>query len=171
MWLVDIFSSGGLGAITGLVGGWLAKKEARKMRELEFEIEKENRKYDLAELKLEHTQQLTIQQLDIELAELEGDMEIASTEADAFLQSIKEQGKSTGNAIFDGFKSMVRPFITFWLLFELSMLSSELAELTGGLKNLPIVDLSTMYLSVVNAIIFLATTATGWWFASRKGQV
>ena len=170
-WLVSIFTSSGLGAITGLLGGWLAKKEARKMKQLEFEHEKFSMKYQLEELKLEHAQQLAVVDKQIDLAEAEGEIEVANKEADAFIESIRQQGKSTGNIWFDGIKSLIRHVITFWLLYELSVLSGELEELTGGLKALPASEQIVIYMTIVDAIIFLATTAVGWWFASRKGQV
>ena len=170
-WLVSIFTSGGFGAVTGLIGGWLAKKEARKMKELEYSFERDQMAHTIAELTLEHSHALAVVDKKIDLAEAEGAIEIESKEADAFIESIKQQGKPSGHVFFDGLLRWVRPAITFWLLWQLYYLQKQLEKLTGGMENLGEDELMTMYLMVVNAIIFLATTATGWWFASRRGQV
>jgi uncharacterized membrane protein (Fun14 family) len=170
-WLVSIFTSSGLGAITGLVGGYLAKKEARKMAEVKYTHDEKMAEYNRLELEAEQAHAVAMVDKKIDLAEAEGAIEVDKAEVGAFTESIKQQGKSTGSVLFDGIKSTIRPIITFWLLYELSVLSGRLEELTGGLEALSATEQLRLYMVIVDAIIFLTTTAVGWWFASRKGQV
>ena len=159
-----------LGAGIGLVGGWLAKREARKMKQLDHAHEIEMADIDLKSQRLEQDHTLAVADKQIDIAKAEGQIAINAGELDAFNETIKQQGKMTGHLFFDGLKSSIRPLLTLILLGQLFYLQYQLNNLMGGLKALPQDQLMAMFLRIVESIIFLATTATGWWFASRRGQ-
>jgi hypothetical protein len=177
-WLAEIASgvaTGGvtsvLGAGLGMLGGWLAKKEARKMKEMELSHEKEMASLDLETLRLEQDHALQVAEKKIDLAETEGKIAIEEGELSAFKETIKQQGQMTGHIFFDGLKSAIRPLLTIILLIQLAYLQYQIGGLIGGLESLPQEQLIVLYLRIIEAIIFLATTALGWWFGSRRGQV
>lgn len=170
-WLVSIFTSSGFGAVTGLVGGWLAKREARKMEELRYNHEAVMAKFQAEEAKAERDQALALGEQNKQLAEIEGQQRVEEKTVDAFKASMESQGKTTGNALFDFVLRLVRPIITVWLLVLLGGIYGKLDELTGGLESLSAKEQLTLYMTIVDAIIFLTTTAVGWWFASRRGQI
>lgn len=173
--LAGAAASGGIlnmvGGAFGLLGGWLAKKEARKMKELEFQHEQIMMDKDIAMQAAEHNHALAVadKQLDIAVQETAGKVELG--ELDVYAETVRQQGKMTGHIFFDGLKSSIRPLLTIILLVQLFILQYQISQLIGGLKNLDPSVLMMLYLRIIEAIIFLATTATGWWFASRRGQV
>ena len=170
-WLVELFTSGGFGAVTGLIGGWLAKREARKMAELNFSHEENMAKYAAAEAKEERIQALALGEQNQKLAEIEGAQRVEEKTVDAFAASIKAQAAPVGNPKLDFILRLVRPLITASLLWMMYGIYTKLDNLTGGLEKLSPDQQLALYMTVVDAIIFLTTTAVGWWFASRKGQV
>jgi hypothetical protein len=169
--LLSILSSGGFGIVTGMIGGWLGKREARKMKALDNAHDATMAVHAITEATNAQAHAVAMLGEKREMAVEVGKIEVEGKEMDVFMQSIKEQGKSTGSPFFDGLKSAIRPIITFWLLWELSSITGTLDKLTGGLKALPAEDQIALYITIIDAIIFLATTAVGWWFASRRGQV
>lgn len=170
-WLVDIFTSGGFGAVTGLLGGWLAKKEARKLAELEFGHEEKMAEIASAEARAERDQALALGEQNQQLAEIEGAQVVEEKTIDAFAQSIKSQGSQVGSPKLDFVLKLIRPIITFWLLWMMASIYNNLDNLTGGLAELSSAEQFSLYMTIVDAIIFLTTTAVGWWFASRRGQI
>lgn len=169
--LLGIFTSGGFGAVTGLIGGWLAKRETRKSLELQYNHEQAMRTLQVQEAKAEREQALALGDQNMQLTEVEGQQRVEEKTVDAFKSSIESQGKSTGNASLDFVLRLIRPLITAWLLYMMAGIYGKLEQLTGGLKDLPVPDQVALYMTIVDAIIFLTTVAVGWWFASRKGQL
>lgn len=163
--LVDLFSTGGMGAITGLIGGWLTKREERKQKVLDYGHTAKMRMVDLKELELEHAQQVLMVDKQIDLAEAEGNIQLDAKEIDAFTASQKGGGK-----FMDIAKSLVRPLITGFLLFVTFTLYRELDQLVGGLDSLPQEQMIALYGSVIQQIIFLTVTAVAWWFAARPSS-
>lgn len=166
--LVDLFAGGGVmnivGAISGLVGGWLAKREQRKLLTLENEHERYMADIDLKRDKLEHEQALAVMDKKVEQARVEGEIEDDIRAGDAFIESIKPSKLTKFGEIV---KSAMRPIITVALLWVTWTIYVQLEELMGGLEGLDPVQLQQLFVYVVHAIIFLTITAVSWWFASR----
>ena len=169
--VLSILTSGGFGAITGLLGGWLAKRETRKSLELQYNHEQAMGLLQVQEAQAEREQALALGDQNMALAEVQGQQVIEERTVDAFKSSIESQGKSTGKASLDFVLRLIRPLITAWLLYMMAGIYGKLDKLTGGLKTLPIPEQVALYMTIVDAIIFLTTVAVGWWFASRKGQL
>jgi hypothetical protein len=163
-------TSGGFGAVTGLLGGYLTKVENRKMKQLDHQHEQAMGEMGLRELTLEHTQALEMKDKEAMLAEVEGDIVIEGKEADAFVESIKGQGKATGIKFVDAVRGLMRPLITIFLLWVVWEIYDDVDTLVGGLESLTETQLVLLYTTLIESIMFLTTTAVAWWFASRGGK-
>ncbi|MCP4487723.1 MAG: hypothetical protein GY820_10465 [Gammaproteobacteria bacterium] len=168
--IIGAVASGGamnvFGAISGLIGGWLAKREQRKLVELVNVHEECMGEIDIRKDALAYKQALLL--ADKELAQTESEGRIADDlkSADAFLESVKHS-TSGGGKLGGALKSAVRPTITAVLLWCTWEIYTELNILVGGLRGLDAELLQELFIYVVHAIIFLTITATAWWFASR----
>jgi len=168
--ILSIMTSGGFGAVTGLIGGYLTKVENRKMKALDHAHEQSMGELSIRELTLEHTQALELKDKEAMLAEVEGDIIVEGKEADAFVESIKGQGKATGIGFVDAIRGLMRPLITVFLLWVVWQIYADVDALVGGLEAMPMIALAALYAEIVSSIIFLTTTAVAWWFASRGAK-
>jgi len=171
--ILGVLASPGLGAITGLFGGWMTKRENRKNKEMEFaheekmaNIDKErdaaDHAHDIALLDKKSELSLTEGQIEADLIETKGDIEVDKSAADAF--ALSQVSKIPA---MEYVKAAVRPTITAILLYYAWDIYATLTELTGGLDKIDKAILVDLYVYVIHAIIYLAVTAVMWWFASR----
>lgn len=165
--VLGIFTSGGFGAITGLIGGFMQKREQRKILELENAHAEKMMEHDISMQRLENEQAVLLVEKKIDLAQAEGEIEVDVREADAFVESVRQANKPTGNPWLDGIKTAMRPLITIVLLYFSWDIYNQLDNIIGGLEALDPEKLEDLYIYVIHAIIFLTITATTWWFASR----
>ena len=165
--VLGIFTSGGFGAVTGLIGGFMQKREQRKILELENSHAEKMMEHDISMQKLENEQAILLVEKKIDLAQAEGEIEVEVREADAFVESVRAAQQPTGNVFLDGVKTVMRPLITIVLLYFAWDIYNQLDNIIGGLEALDKGKLEDLYIYVIHAIIFLAITATTWWFASR----
>lgn len=163
--LISLFSTGGLGAVVGVVGGWLTKREERKKQTLDNAFKLKSRVYDLEELKLEQAQQTRMAEHQLDLAETEGAIEIDSKVVDAFKLSQQD-----GGHWMDVAKSLMRPLITIYLLGAATYCLQKIWALVGGLEAIPQDELMEIFKYIVYQIIFLCVTAVTWWFAARPSS-
>jgi len=180
--LASLFSVGAasiLGGITGLIGGIFN-------RVMDFKQKKEDNKFEI--LKLEKEQILLGMEIkrDVDKASIERDMTISTAELDALKHSI-DSDKATytldgsekypwvakGLALVDIVRGFTRPFLTLYLdmvltiiavVLVLHFISLDVALLTSD-------EVSKILLLLLDALIYLATTATGWWFGSRGKKI
>lgn len=138
--IVSILSGSIGGSIIGMVGGFLNRKEETKNRKLDNE-------FQLAML----TAGANANQQD--------------SEARAF-----EESQKTTSKFGDAIKSLVRPVITFLLLYQCYIILTSLEAITGGLSTLPGEMTLDLYKTIVLNIISLTATAVNWWFASRPAS-
>ena len=169
-WIVDLFSTGGMGAIIGLAGSWLTKREKRKEAELNLQREIELGKLRLDELAAESEHELAMADKQMQRAELEGDIVVEKAEVDAFTESLKSQAKSTGILIIDAVRGLMRPLITVFLLGVSAWLAYSVNGLVGGLSSLDSKAIYALYDQIIQQIIFLTVTAVTWWFGSRPAK-
>ena len=165
--ILGLFTSGGFGAITGLIGGWLAKREQRKLIELTNDHDYRMAEVDLKRDELQYDHALATIDKNIEQSEAEGVIATDVRAADAFVESVSNATKTTGSRIGDALKSAVRPILTAFLLYISWTIYSNLDELVGGLKALDEEVIEQLFVYVVHSILFLTITAVSWWFASR----
>ena len=169
--IMAVLSSSGLGVITGLVGAFMSKREEFKVMQLQYSHEKAMAQYDLQRDVQDNAHDLDMADKNMEMAQTEGQIDTDIAEMGNVAETIKAQGKSSGNPILDGILRFVRPVITFYLLAVLSVIGWKLHSLTGGLDNLPVGDLFTLYKHVIIQTTFLTVTAVAWWFGSRGGNI
>lgn len=167
--ILGILSSGGFGALTGIIGAWITKRETRRVLEIENQHTLAMRELDQREREAEMAHELSIADKQVERARVEGDIALQTDELDAFKASIETQ-RQPKSALMDAFLSFVRPLITFALLWESWILLERLNTLVGGLQSLPADVLMDIYKHAIYAVIFLATTAVGWWFGTRPDR-
>ncbi len=158
--IADIFTSGGLGGIIGGVTGLVMKIQERKEKAQDQAHEIALTRLSILEAKSEQAHELAVANKQIQRAETEGEIEIESKEADAFVASQKNQSN-------DGFLRWVRPAITGYLLVLSTLLAVRIFGITGGLESLTDDKLSEMLLQIIDGILFLTTTTVCWWFAAR----
>jgi hypothetical protein len=165
--ILGLFTSGGFGAITGLIGGWLAKREQRKLLELNNDHDFRMANVDLKRDQLQFDHALAVVDKHIEKSQAEGEIATDVREADAFVESIQSEAKSTGTRVGDAIRSAIRPLLTGFLLFISWTIYSNLDTLVGGLQSLDKEVIEQLFVYVVHSILFLTITAVSWWFASR----
>lgn len=164
-WIVDIFTSNGMGMIGGLVGGVVTKITEYKAKKADNEFKLEMGRISLQETRLEQTHELAIADKEIQRAKVEGDIEVESKEVDAFTASQKNAHKVTG------WLRAVRPAITGYVLIMCTVLFFAVWNTVGGLEAFDAVELKSLLDQMIEAALFLAITCVSWWFASRGGNL
>lgn len=166
--ILDIATSGGFGAITGLFGGYLQKKHELKLEALRAQTRREDREANLEEMKIENSHVLEVEDKKIEVAEAEGAVAVEKLETKGFVESIKNQAISTGITFVDGVRGLMRPIITSYLLLIATIITINLHTLVGGLEGgMTRATAEELYVHIIHQLIFLTVTAVSWWFASR----
>ncbi len=168
--LLDLFSgggvsaiAGGLGAITGIIGNWLVKREERKTLIIEFD-----QQHKMAILNGE--QQLQLASSERKTLSIKGDVAIDTTEAQAFKDSLAVSAKLVGVGFVDGIRGLMRPLITVFLLVMCSILAFNIHDLVGGLESLTSNSVFQLYRDIIFQLLFLTSTAVTWWFGSRPSK-
>lgn len=158
MWLMDVLSSAGFGAITGGLFGWLGKREERENMKMKFN-------HDLNMLQAKTDATIEVAKMGIEEAKNAGALLVEKVEAKAFEQSQKATSKFA-----DIIKSLIRPIILGLLMYQTYMILKSLETLTGGIKAFKPEEVLGLYRIVVLSITGLTATAVGWYFAARSSK-
>ena len=165
--ILDILSSGGIGAIVGAIGSFLNKMEERKILKLKHAYNLADRELDLREVVAEQEHNLAMADKQMEQTELEGDIATDVAEVNAFATHLKVNAKATGIAFVDAIRGLMRPLITIYLMAMVTYIGYQTHVLVGGLESLPADELFTLYRDIIMSTIFLMTVAVTWWFGSR----
>ena len=164
-WLVNIFTSGGVGAVTGLFGGLVTKHIERKDKANERAFLLKKQQNDIDELKLEQLHELSMADKEMDRAKIEGGIKIEHAEVGAFSDSQRTLGN------LQGALRWVRPAITGYLLIVSSILVFVVWDRVDGLNNFSADELTGLLRHMINTTLFLAVTAVTWWFGSRGGNI
>jgi hypothetical protein len=186
-------SGGGIGAIvsgvSGLLGGWLSKRENRLLtiqaneHEIKMaDIDKEMAKFEfdanvkMAELKKD--MQITEAQINLDRIESEGEIakdilaaethkSVEESAGRALEASWKVQETPTGYPFVDKFRAATRPALT-WALFLMNMgIFMVLHAKVGSIVSEDTEMLVQLYVYLVQSFIYLFILVTSWWFMSR----
>lgn len=152
--ILDILTSGGLGAIVGLIGSWLTKQEERKILKVRNEHEKEMGELALKEIAAESKRDVILAHNKIDLAE-----------AEAFTQS-----QAPSSQLGESIKGVFRPIITIYLLGITTWLTSNVWILVSGLEALTSGELIGILKQIVSQVIFLTVMSVSWWFGARPSH-
>lgn len=168
--ILGILTSSGFGAIIGLLGSWLTKKEEAKQlkQKYEYEAKMADIRKQEAEIELKMQMQMLDKKLEITQSEAEIQQDIAN--ADAFKESLKEQSKIYKSQIVEIIRGLIRPVITIYLLAIVTYIAIKVNYLVGGFGSFNPDELLVLYKDIINQIFFMALTALSWWFGSRPTQ-
>ena len=170
--ILSLLGSATGGGLLGIAGNFLKGKAEIKGKKLDYEHERDLRKLDMDELKIEAS--LKNQQIKLEN---DGELALANVEADrakdvaasALRQASYNADKASyGGGIVDKIRGIMRPMITIYLLVLMSYIAYQVDTIVGGVEELPSKDIWGLYENLINSIVFLATTAVTWWFGSRS---
>lgn len=145
-----------IGTITGFFGSWLTKREDRKLLEL-------RNNFAIKFSQLSHEQRVAF-------AEVQGAIDIQKIDAESFKAAVKSSGRMSGNRILDGFKSLIRPVITIYLLVGLTIITMEIHQLIGGLEVLPVEELTAIYVRIISECLYFTSVAISFWLGIRPSQ-
>ena len=145
-----------IGTITGFFGSWLTKREDRKLLEL-------RNNFAIKFSQLSHEQRVAF-------AEVQGANDIQKIDAESFKAAVKSSGRMSGNRILDGFKSLIRPVITIYLLVGLTIITMEIHQLIGGLEVLPVEELTAIYVRIISECLYFTSVAISFWLGIRPSQ-
>lgn len=141
-----------IGGITGVIGSYFQKKQ-----ELEIMKERNNHEKSMLQLRSDNKIRETEAQAIAENERLEGE---------AFVES-QDNSSSLGASI----RSATRVVLVVYLTMALSWLGYNLHKIVGGLDNLPMDRIFSLYDHVIVSIVYLATTAIVWYFGQRPTSV
>lgn len=168
--IVGIFSSSGLGAIVGLFGSWLTKREERRNLELKLTHETQMARIRKDEAEMEFGHELAMADKKIERAKVEGEIQRDVEEMAAFREGLKEQQMMYKIKFVDAIRGIMRPLITTYLLIIATYVAVKIGSHVGDLDQIDPNELLTMHKETINQIMFLVTTAVTWWFGSRPSS-
>ena len=161
--ITALLSSSGLGAILGVAGSWLTKREERALAKDRFKHEEAMSALAIQELEKES-------ELNIQMAEVEGAIAADIQAGEAFQESLKEQSMTYGSRFVNSVRGLMRPGITIFLLGVATWLTVNVYQLAGGLEAMPEQQVMDLFTEIVAQILFLTTTAVTWWFGSRPSS-
>ncbi len=166
-----IFSSSGLGAIVGLFGSWLTKREERRNMELKYDYEVKMAEMRKSEAEMEFNHELALADKQMERAQVEGEIQRDVEEIAAFKESLKEQQQIYGIKFVDSIRGLMRPLITIYLLVIGTIITITIGSYVNGIEGaMDDMELIKMYRDTIARVMFLLTTAVAWWFGSRPSS-
>ena len=170
--IVGILSSSEVGAIVGLFGSWLTKREERRNFELKYDFDVKMAEIRKSEAELEFNHELALADKHLERAELEGEIQGDVEEMTAFREGLKEQQVMYKIKFVDAIRGLMRPLITVYLLVVGTVITIKLSALVGGIDGaMDAVEMTAMYKVTIAQVMFLLTTAVTWWFGSRPSSL
>ncbi len=149
--IITFLMSPVFGSVIGNVASYFNKKEERHMQEAKWQHEHK-------------MTQLTAQNKREEL-QLEGDLADKKLEGEAFVEGVKDKGGWMENT-----RAIIRPILTVYLVMLATWITYQLHTLVGGLDNIPMDQVFTMYWEIISAIVFLTVTCVTYWFNQRPSQ-
>ncbi|MDG9670869.1 hypothetical protein ONV78_24230 [Hahella sp. CR1] len=169
--LLALFSSSGLGALVGMFGSWLTKREERKDQQFRLTYELKMATLRKQEAELQYNHELALADKQILRADTEGRINRDIAETAAFKDGLKEQSQTYGMWFVDAIRGLMRPLITVYLLVLATFVTLNISSHLGGVGALSPVELMILYKEAIAQMLFLTTTAVTWWFGSRPSSI
>ena len=154
MWLLDLFSNSGFGALIGAVGGYFQKKEERALF-------KEQCAHALSMLNAKTAATLQLADKEIEGRKVDGILAVEKVEAESFKESV-----SAANGEY----KWVRPFISIYLIVLTTYISWYVFDLAETVEVFTSAEVVGLVKLVVLQVLLLTSVAIGWWFAARTSK-
>ncbi len=159
------------GGVTGLIGtgihAWLRRGEEKRAQEHTLAM----REMDLKEM--EREAELALRRVETEatrhLQEAQQERLAAQDIAAAQMRtsSYQQDEARYGGGMVDVIRGLMRPGITVCLLLMSLAVGWMVWHLVGGLESLPAAMLLEILRKLIDALIYLTTTAVVWWFGGR----
>lgn len=180
--ILGILGSAFSGGATGLIGvllqrvfDWLHVREQTRLEDLKFKNALEMRKLDIEMSKQEWAARLSI-------ASTEAEAKKDVAESEAFAASLIKEPERYSNAaavtpgqnwllvLLDLFRGGIRPGLTIYLCVVVTILMKTSTSLVEK-EDLTPEEALKMIMLLIDAIIYVWTTCTLWWFGTRNKQV
>ena len=145
--MIEFLTTPIFSTLAGLLGSYLTRVEERKANRDKYEFE------------------LKAKQLDSDIALAQADKAIEQ-------QDMKDRGEAftetqKASKYMDIGRSIMRPFITVYLLIFCTWLTYMCYELTGGLENMDKEFIESIFEFAVTSALNLNVFAVTYWFGSR----
>jgi hypothetical protein len=180
--LIDVLADSTVGTflsgISGLIGGYLTKRENRlqmiisNKHELAMsEVEAKAAEFELkasitaAKHKLDMAQQEG--EIAQELAEIEHEADMGRLAAETFKEGVVAANSNLGDSWIDNFRKLTRPTLTWALFLFVVGVFAVLQHQVGGIVSDDTELLVKIYVYLISSMIYLAIMAVSWWFMSR----
>lgn len=183
--LGNVATGGILGAVGGIAQAglqmWQAKQAAdheKEMKSLDQAHEKDRWAHDLETAKFESEAKTKLAEIDATTQTFVADANLmagsfTTLDKRTFSTDASAEKFPTLFALVDFTRGIIRPWITLYMDFILTLLCAWVTYET--IKHFPGVltdgTLKDVFKALVEAIIFMSTTATMWWFAARGMKV
>lgn len=167
--LLGILTSGGAGAIVGLIGSLATKWLEFKTLDKKLQFETEMARIRTQELELEQAHAIALADKQMQIAEVEGRIAADVAAMGAFTESQKEARVQYGGWV-DQVRGLMRPVITLFLLTVTTAFAGMLWHRVGGFNALDGYQLVDLFDYLVRSAVFLTITAVSWWFGSRPTE-
>lgn len=186
--MLDIFSSIGLGAITGLVGPIVTGITNYKMKKLDMEQRAKDQAHEIALISAESTAMIEETKAKIEVVkeETKGAVELEEARAyvtsqtsevpafkESYMQMLPKWVQSVIAAMFaftDVLKGTARPVLTYYVMGAATWVTYLCWNILDqkGIAALDAVKALDLFEKVVYFILYMATSAFTWWFTDRR---
>jgi len=129
--------------------------------------QKEANKHELAmaNLHIQERQMEFDQQTKVVSIEAEKDMNLSAEQS--FQASYAADKASYGIWFVDFIRGLVRPALTVYLIVLANMILAKIVFLEAAMHAMNQDQIYTLVSDIINAIMYLTTTAVLWWFGSR----
>lgn len=175
--ILGVIGSAASGGILGLFGTGVKLWADHKAEQAKRTFELAMRKADRDEMQLEHDLQMKQIEAqtnrDIAIAEqhrLTSEIQVAGevelSELAMRRESYGNDKATYGGGFVDGIRGLMRPALTLYFAVLMSIIAMQLMQVNETIWQDKALA-QAMYVDVINAIIFLTTTAVTWWFGSR----
>jgi hypothetical protein len=168
--LTSLISGGLLGVIGSIFSNTTGDFE--KKQELKQQIEL--KKLDLEKMDRVHEYQLKGKNIDadVKMEESADDVQEQSYSHDNMSYSKGQKFSWLGRillVLLDITRALVRPALTLFLIWQVHETRMEVKTIldAAGIAGLSLEESLSIYREIVQMILFLASTATCWWFGTR----
>ena len=174
----NVASGGILGVVGALIGKgldiWHSKQELDNAVALlkvknDHELAMQDKAAQLMKLEAESKYQVVM--TEAQSAETISQMNAIAESTKAVERRLSPEGsQSVWFIVVDVLRGLTRPILTLNLDIVATVIAYQIFETMQGLKALDTATLNTMFTDLVSGLMFMASTATMWWFAARGIQ-
>lgn len=165
------------GGLLGVFGTGIKMWADHKAEQAKQAFELQMRKLDQEEMTLEHSlrmkeveaqakRDIAVAQQSRMATEAQASADIEQAEIQLRQSSYSMDKASYGGGVVDAIRGLMRPTLTLYFAILMAVIAYQLMQINNG-QWLDQSEAQSMLKDVINACIFLTTTAVTWWFGSR----